>query len=75
MDEILKMLFESMFNQNSPVERIETVKDLCNAVWDSSKVACVFAAINGGGEYRDHYRTAMILKIADEAYQEVRTNA
>ncbi len=71
MREILKMLFESIFNKGSNVEKIKTIEDLCNAVWDSSKVARVFAAMHDSG---DDLGTVDILKIADEAYQEVRAN-
>ncbi len=69
MEKILKMLFEPMFYENSSVEKIETVTDLCNAVWDSIKVARIFAAMNDMND--EYYDTAKILAIANEAYQEV----
>jgi len=71
MHEILKMLFESIFNKSSGVEKIKTIEDLCNAVWDSSKIARIFAAMN---DSRGDFSTADILEIADEAYQEVCVN-
>jgi len=68
MHETLKMLFELIFDKNSKVEKIETVTDLCNAAWDITKVARIFAAMN---DSRGDFSTADILKIANEAYQEV----
>ena len=67
MEEVLKMLFEAILNNNK-VETIATVQDLCDVAWDGNKVARLFAAMN---DDREGFSTEEILSIANKAYQEV----
>lgn len=71
MKKILKMLFKAIMRKYSDIKSIETLEDLCKAVWNASDIACIFAAMN---DDQDGFSTEKILKIADEAYQEVLDN-
>ena len=68
MNEILKMLFKEILFKFDGIEKIEIVKDLCTATFNSYKIAYIFAANNNA---KDGFSTAQILSIANEAYQEV----
>ena len=35
MKNVLKILFEQFLRKNENIKRIETIEDLCEAVWDS----------------------------------------
>lgn len=67
MKNVLKILFEQFLRKNENIKKIETIEDLCEAVWDSKNIARIFAATNDDG----NFSTAEILSIADEVYQEV----
>ena len=69
MDEILKMLFEVILERSSELKEINTISDLCEAVWDKGKLVKIFAANN---DDQDGFSTEEILKIANAAYQEVK---
>ncbi len=72
MEKILKMLFFELLYKDSEVSEIKSIDDLCKAVISTNKVVEIFAAMNDMND--EYYDTAKILKIADEAYQEVRGN-
>ena len=72
MEEILKLLLQEILSKDDRVEKIETVKELCDAAWDRERLIRIFAANN---DDRDGFSTEEILEIANEAYQEVCANA
>lgn len=55
--------------RSNELKEINTISDLCEAVWDKGKLVKIFAANN---DDQDGFSTEEILKIANTAYQEVK---
>lgn len=68
MDELLEMLLERIMNATVGVERITSVKELQQAVWDDKMLVRIFAFANND---KNGWNTHQILNIADKAYQQV----
>lgn len=68
MEKILKMLFLGSLFKNREVSEIKSIGDLCKAAFGAEKVTEIFAAMN---DDKNGLSTEEILKIANEAYQEV----
>jgi len=68
MDKILKILFAELLYKNREVSEIKSIGDLCKAAFGAEKIVKIFAAVIDG---QNGISTEEILKIANEAYQEV----
>ena len=72
MDEILKMLFQSILFKREEIAEIKDTDNLYDTTTSPKQIIKIFAIMN---DTQSNFSTEMLLKIANEAYQEVCANA
>ena len=68
MSKILKMLFMRILHKTQEIQEIKTIKDLHFVCWDSALITEIFVVVI---KEDANFSIDDILKIANEAYQEV----